>query len=161
METDVAQSPVVSFRPAKRQKYMRKRPESDDMSHTDTTAGPENPIQEHASDSNDEVAKVTRLQKPRRVRKGGIEFSTSRKQDLEQDSRLESALAENAEADLIRAKFDRFTAHTGQHSPQHSNQLGKGPFRHRRESSSFHPKSRLEHGLPATGVRPVAVIPLE
>lgn len=94
---------------------MRKRPESDDMNHTmDTTAGPETPLQEHASDSNDDTSKVMRLQRPRRVRKGGIEFSTSRKQDLEQDSRLESALAENAEADLVKAKFDRFTAHTGQ-----------------------------------------------
>lgn len=117
MEADVAPSPVVSFRPAKRQKFMRKRPESGDMSdtmageHTAAT-GPE--TSGHNSDSNDGASKVTRFQKPRRLRKGGIEFSTSRKQDLEQDSRLESALAENAEADQIKAKFDRFTARTGQ-----------------------------------------------
>lgn len=118
METDGAEAPVVSFRPAKRQKHIRKRPESDDMSHAiageSTTPGPEGSLQEDASDSNDETLKVMRLQKPRRLRKGGIEFSTSRKPDLGKDSRLESALAENAEADLVKAKFDRFTAHTGQ-----------------------------------------------
>jgi hypothetical protein len=97
---------------------MRKRPESDDMSHTmaeeHTTAEPKNSLQGHTSDSNEDTPKVMRFQKPRRLRKGGIEFSTSRKQDLEQDSQLESALVENAEADLVKAKFDRFTARTGQ-----------------------------------------------
>ncbi|KAH8704718.1 hepatocellular carcinoma-associated antigen 59-domain-containing protein [Talaromyces proteolyticus] len=122
MDADVAQSPVVSFRPVKRQKYMRKRTHDDLPIQSQATREQEaSPAQDSSlgeqepsgNDITGSSSNVVRFRKSHRLRKGGIEFSTNRKEDLDQNTQLESAL-EETETDILRARFDRFTAHTGQ-----------------------------------------------
>ncbi|KAL1962204.1 hypothetical protein VTN77DRAFT_9925 [Rasamsonia byssochlamydoides] len=131
METDVGQTPEIHFRPVKRQKFLRKRAESEtaDLEVDNTSRSPQDPDQQRAvrttnvtstsqeddGNSEDEASNIVRLRKPHRVRRGGIEFSAGNKQRTNGDLTTQTETsAEDVEGEIIRAKFDRFTAHTGQ-----------------------------------------------
>ncbi|OKL55640.1 hypothetical protein UA08_09107 [Talaromyces atroroseus] len=128
MDTGLSEAPIVSFRPIKRQKHMRKRAdESDDvpLSESNTVAGQRPKSEEERRNISQEsqendgpdggVSNITRPRKPNRMRKGGIEFSTSNSQVANTNDANNLALTVGTtEADIIKAKFDRFTAHTGQ-----------------------------------------------
>lgn len=131
MEEDADQTPELLFRPVKRQKFLRKRADNEtgdvvvgnargstqDPDHQDVVRAKNatSASQEYDGSSEDEASNTIRLRKPRRVRRGGIEFSTGSKQRSEGDLTAHTKIsAEDMEGEIIRAKFDRFTAHTGQ-----------------------------------------------
>lgn len=131
METDVGQPSEILFRPVKRQKPLRRRAENDtgDLEVDNPSRPTQDPDQQSAlgtknaastsqdgdGDSGDEASNLVRLRKPHRVRRGGIEFSTASQQRTSGDDMAHTEMsAEDIEGEMIRAKFDRFTAHTGQ-----------------------------------------------
>lgn len=120
MDTETAE---VLFRPVKRQKFIRKRTDKSsdlqtssqpfDQQDANQTSDRSSLVGDLEDISEDGIPRVVQLRKPNRLRRGGIEFSTNSKQNL--DNKLHPGLAaEDTETDVIRAKFDRFTAHTGQ-----------------------------------------------
>lgn len=117
-EPDVA--PESLFRPVKRRKFMRKRPNDDTDNDRTNDAGsdrnscPREEIQSTGQNDEGEATEVVRLRRPPPARKGGIGFST--KSRLGQDETQSSALAsaEDLEQERIQAMRDRFTGHTGQ-----------------------------------------------
>lgn len=125
MDVDLPEVPVVSFRPVKRQKYLRKRvEESDDVPISETTVVQQRttPEERHNNQTEgsqenevgqDEVSRITRPRRNYRMRKGGIEFSTGGSQVADKNKDLRLAV-EATDTDTLEAKFDRFTAHTGQ-----------------------------------------------
>jgi hypothetical protein len=131
METNVDQAPEALFRPVKRQKFLRRRAETEtgdvvvdgsrplteDLDHQSAVrkGNGTSLSQEYDGHSEDEASHLVRLRRPHRVRKGGIEFSTANKQRPGGSLAAHTEIsAEDMEGDIIRAKFDRFTAHTGQ-----------------------------------------------
>lgn len=121
MDTDADLAPEPVFRPVKRRKFARRRP--DDNSDAAGSVGGSNE-QEHAvapshstdendaqSEDNVHVVRLRRLQPPRR---GGIAFSTTSRfgKDVSRQTALGSA--EDQEKDRVRAMCDRFTGYTGQ-----------------------------------------------
>jgi hypothetical protein len=124
MDTELSEAPIVSFRPVKRQKHMRKRAdESDDVPLSANTVDEQRAKSEERhsiareSRENDGqdggVSNILRQRKLNRMRKGGIEFSTSNSQLANTNKNLELAVGAT-ETDVMKAKFERFTAHTGQ-----------------------------------------------
>ncbi|EED23596.1 conserved hypothetical protein [Talaromyces stipitatus ATCC 10500] len=124
MDTEISEVPIVSFRPVKRHKFLRKRlDESDDVSTPDNAATEYRAASEEGQayngelqdegNENEVLSKIMRPRKFQRMRRGGIEFSTSSAQPVEKNDSL-ALTAEPTEADIIKAKLDRFTAHTGQ-----------------------------------------------
>jgi hypothetical protein len=123
MDTEISEAPVVSFRPVKRQKFLRKR-----VDESDDVPTPENAVNEHRtaprerqSDNTElqdfgnqsEVSNIMRSRKFQRMRRGGIEFSTSSSQSADKNSNL-ALSTETTEEEILKARLDRFTAHTGQ-----------------------------------------------
>lgn len=130
-EPDVA--PESLFRPVKRRKFMRKRPNDDtEPDRTDEAASDLNsrPREIQSTGDNDEGENtgIVRLRRPHAARKGGIGFST--KSRLGQDGNQSSALvpAEDLEQERIQAMRDRFTGHTGQMVDVDKHMYG--PFHH-------------------------------
>ncbi|EEA28037.1 hypothetical protein TMatcc_003660 [Talaromyces marneffei ATCC 18224] len=123
METEISETPVVSFRPVKRQKFLRKRvddsddvptPESAVTEHRTTSEERQNDNRELQDTSNQsEVSNIMRPRKVQRMRRGGIEFSTTSSQAADKNHSLTLSV-EDTEADILKARLDRFTAHTGQ-----------------------------------------------
>ncbi|KAL3471714.1 hepatocellular carcinoma-associated antigen 59-domain-containing protein [Aspergillus californicus] len=117
MDTNVGSNPEVVFRPVKRRRFQRRRPEDID-SQQETQVSSEDVS---ASQSPRDDAGVThsidalcrrRLQRPR---KRGIEFSASRPTtDQKNQASLSETTAEDLESEKLRAMCDRFTTHTGQ-----------------------------------------------
>ncbi|KAL3457728.1 hepatocellular carcinoma-associated antigen 59-domain-containing protein [Aspergillus heterothallicus] len=117
MDADVDTNPGVLFRPAKRRKFQRRRPD-------DTYNRQESPASNNASDSQEprneteskQVVDALRLRRHQRSRKGGIEFSATPRPSADQVIRtsLSTSAAEDADSERLRAMCDRFTAHTGQ-----------------------------------------------
>ncbi|KAL2866366.1 telomere length and silencing 1 family protein [Aspergillus lucknowensis] len=117
MDTDVGPDPDVLFRPVKRRKFQRRRPDdtdsqqetqaSNDASETQGLQGGTHSLQ---------TADALRIRRLHRSRKGGIEFSTTSRPTTEQRDRasLSTETAEDIEDERLRAMCDRFTAHTGQ-----------------------------------------------
>lgn len=123
MDTEISATPVVSFRPVKRQKFLRKRvDESDDVPTPGNAVTAHNTAsQERQGDipglqdvtNQSEVSSIMRPRKFQRMRRGGIEFSTSSSQPADKNNAL-ALSTEDTEADILKARLDRFTAHTGQ-----------------------------------------------
>ncbi|OAX81701.1 hypothetical protein ACJ72_03958 [Emergomyces africanus] len=129
METD---EPL--FRPVKRRKFLRKRPEtaSDESqppqpspapeASTDrSSAGQDGTVSEtHPNDSEEMdpgITDIFRLRKALKPRRGGVEFTASPKpaSDEHDNSQLEvGSVAQDPDNMVIRAISDRFVAHTGQ-----------------------------------------------
>lgn len=127
MDTGDSATPDVHFRPVKRQKFLRKRIEDDveeAQSLSENTPLQASPMitpadsksqHDPSSSHGDRVSNVVRLRQPQRVRRGGIEFSTQTKPKPESSSLAPMELSgEELENEGLRAKFDRFTAFTGQ-----------------------------------------------
>jgi hypothetical protein len=122
MDTEISETPVVSFRPVKRQKFLRKRFEDDDVPTPDKAVSELNTTSQERQDDNaqlqddsnqSEVPNIMRPRKFQRMRKGGIEFSTSSSQSADKNNALVLS-TEDTEAEILKARLDRFTAHTGQ-----------------------------------------------
>ncbi|KAL2841198.1 hepatocellular carcinoma-associated antigen 59-domain-containing protein [Aspergillus pseudodeflectus] len=117
MDTQVDPNQEVLFRPFKRRKFQRRRPD-------DTESQPESPASNDAPVTQDpqsdvetiQTADALRLRRLQRSRKGGIEFSATSRPTAGQANKtsLPTAIAEDTEGDRLRAMCDRFTAHTGQ-----------------------------------------------
>ncbi|PCH02739.1 Hepatocellular carcinoma-associated antigen 59 [Penicillium occitanis (nom. inval.)] len=122
MDTEISETPVVSFRPVKRQKFLRKRFEDDDVPTPDKAVSELNTTSQERQDDNaqlqddsnqSEVPNIMRPRKFQRMRKGGIEFSTSSSQSADKNNAVVLS-TEDTEAEILKARLDRFTAHTGQ-----------------------------------------------
>lgn len=125
MDADHLTSPEPLFRPVKRRKFVRRRPdhESDDISghasesmreeNSDPRA-PESQPTLHTDEEATQTAGVIRLRRPPRARKGGIEFSTSRPAAGDDRATAPGATADDLDKEKVQAMCDRFTAHTGQ-----------------------------------------------
>ncbi|KKK24425.1 hypothetical protein ARAM_001956 [Aspergillus rambellii] len=119
MDTQADPNPEVLFRPVKRRKFLRRRPEEANgqqasQASEEGSAAPRSP-----QDGGESVQPIdaTRLRRLHRSRKGGIEFSTTSRLLAGQGNNktsLSSATAEDLEGDRLLAMCDRFTAHTGQ-----------------------------------------------
>ncbi|GAB1195293.1 hypothetical protein APSETT444_004551 [Aspergillus pseudonomiae] len=121
MDTDTASIPETLFRPVKKRKFLRRRPEDtlddfrienrrDDRDPNLTTP------QSQADNDTVHPTDLVRLRRLHRFRKGGIEFSTTSRQSADNDKRaaVSTESVEDLEAQRIQAMCDRFTAHTGQ-----------------------------------------------
>ncbi|PKY02915.1 hypothetical protein P168DRAFT_319458 [Aspergillus campestris IBT 28561] len=107
------------FRPIKKRKFLRRRPEqtqetrspSEDREHSTNT-----PPVESAGEADDGVqtSDVVRLRRQHRARKGGIEFSTTSRKTANNGGQGQMTTGEELEDERIRHMGDRFTAHTGQ-----------------------------------------------
>lgn len=122
MDTDdIVPEPL--FRPAKRRKFVRRRP--DDNSE-DTTAG------DQVADSNEKDGRaassraapdadedtgstgVIRLRRPHITRKGGIAFSATSRSGKDDSRQTALGPARDLEKETVQDMCDRFTGHTGQ-----------------------------------------------
>lgn len=96
------------FRPAKKRKFMRRRPDH------------ETPDTEEADNQNDnygasQAPRSNNIRRPRAVRKGGIGFSTASRLGDDQGQQLALVpAAGETEDEKIRAMNERFTGYTGQ-----------------------------------------------
>jgi hypothetical protein len=115
------------FRPVKRRKFLRKRPEeisagSESFPVESLPSLPpavvrreDNELPQSPPDEEDSkdlsVAEIIRQRKVRKVRKG-IEFSNSTSQPVEEPS--SALIIQDAEAGKVKDMADRFTPHTGQ-----------------------------------------------
>ncbi|KAL2833237.1 hepatocellular carcinoma-associated antigen 59-domain-containing protein [Aspergillus cavernicola] len=118
MNTDVEANPEILFRPVKRRKFQRRRPEDLDSQQetqvsSEDVSAPQSPQDDATAVQTAETLRRRRLQRPR---KGGIEFSASSRSISDQSNlaSLSAATAEDMESERLRTMCDRFTAHTGQ-----------------------------------------------
>ncbi|KAK4864755.1 hypothetical protein LT330_001378 [Penicillium expansum] len=109
MDTQEDVVPTESlFRPAKKRKFMRRRPDH------------ETPDTEEADNQNDnsgasQAPGSSNLRRPRAVRKGGIGFSTASRLGDDQGQQVALVpVAGETEDEKIRAMNERFTGYTGQ-----------------------------------------------
>lgn len=120
MDTDVNPNPETLFRPVKRRKFLRRRPEApqDEPQADSSSPAPSQPQPQDETQASDGVhsTDIARLRRLQRARKGGIEFSATSRQAAEHASKnaLSTASADEIESERIRAMCDRFTGHTGQ-----------------------------------------------
>lgn len=122
MHTDVGAAPEPLFKPVKKRKFLRRRPDcetEDSQGETQPTneesAYSDFPAVQHADDSTRPTHSI-HLRRPHRARRGGLEFSASSRQvtgDGGQPTATEPA-AEELDDEKIRVMSDRFTVHTGQ-----------------------------------------------
>ena len=105
-QEDVVQTEPL-FRPAKKRKFMRRRP---DPEFADT----EEADNQNGNSSTSQAPSSNNVRRPRTVRRGGIGFSTaSRLGDDQGQQALVPAVGET-EDEKIRAMNERFTGYTGQ-----------------------------------------------
>ncbi|KAL2844314.1 hepatocellular carcinoma-associated antigen 59-domain-containing protein [Aspergillus pseudoustus] len=116
MDTEVGPNPEVLFRPFKRRKFQRRRPDETDSQQESPASNDVSESQNPQSDTDfSQTTEAHRLRRIQRSRKGGIEFSaTSRPSTNQASQTLSSTAAEDIEGERLRAMCDRFTAHTGQ-----------------------------------------------
>lgn len=120
MDTEADSTPEPLFRSVKRRKFLRRRPDHDQETQEDTPEASNESGREAtdtaAATTTEETADVVRLRRPQRVRKGGIEFSTTARQTSDNGSQAVNTPQDGDEGDEtnILAMCDRFTAHTGQ-----------------------------------------------
>ncbi|KAL5048534.1 hypothetical protein BDW71DRAFT_24056 [Aspergillus fruticulosus] len=118
MGTDCDPDPEFFFRPVKKRKFQRRRPEDTDGQQE--TQAPHEDISASQSSLNEpeaaQAADALRLRRLHRSRKGGIEFTTRPRPTADQADRASfpAAIEEDTESERLRAMCDRFTAHTGQ-----------------------------------------------
>ncbi|OGM46300.1 hypothetical protein ABOM_005358 [Aspergillus bombycis] len=121
MDTDTTSIPENLFRPVKKRKFLRRRPEGtpDDYRIENRRDNCDsNPTTPQPQADNDIVhpTDLVRLRRLHRFRKGGIGFSTTSRQSADNDKKavVSTESVEDLEAQRIQAMCDRFTAHTGQ-----------------------------------------------
>ncbi|KAE8156440.1 hepatocellular carcinoma-associated antigen 59-domain-containing protein [Aspergillus tamarii] len=122
MDTNPTLNPETLFRPAKRRKFLRRRPEDtledfrNENRRDDRDSDPTAPTQTQADNDTVHPTDLVRLRRLHRFRKGGIGFSTTSRQSANNDKQavVSTGSAEDLEAQRIQAMCDRFTAHTGQ-----------------------------------------------
>lgn len=127
MGTEVDAAPETLFRPAKRRKFMRRRPDDNaDEYRVASEAAPTSPesnqrVQAQSNLNKKETeeepvstASFARLRRPHTVRKGGIGFSATSRSSKDDSRQRELAPATDVEKEKIQAMCDRFTAYTGQ-----------------------------------------------
>ncbi|PGG96752.1 hypothetical protein GX51_07662, partial [Blastomyces parvus] len=122
------------FRPVKRRKFLRKRPETspDESQPPQPSPDPEavtrrsptvqdGEVSEAQPNESEEmgtgVADIFRLRRALKARRGGVEFTVSPKPAADEhgESQLEvDTMAQDPEDMVIRGISDRFVAHTGQ-----------------------------------------------
>lgn len=121
-EADPLTEPI--FRPVKRRKFVRRRPDdnseaagtTDDFANEsieqDRAAPPSRSL--HEDDQDAGTTSVVRLRRAHPARKGGIGFSATSR--LGKDGSRQTGLvpAEDQEKERVRAMGERFTGHTGQ-----------------------------------------------
>ncbi|KAJ5097546.1 hypothetical protein N7456_008267 [Penicillium angulare] len=119
-ETDIA--PESLFRPAKRRKFVPRRPHGTDEPTTTEPATTSHEIDAQAADvpspgEQDEATQtvnVARLRRPHQSRKGGIGFSATSQHGKNSNRQTALVSTEDMEAERIQAMGDRFTTYTGQ-----------------------------------------------
>lgn len=122
---DVDIAPESLFRPAKRRKFIRRRPDEDaEETSRDTTTATSTTDPKHTPDGQSKLNEdddestqstgVVRLRRPNPARKGGIGFSATSRPG--QNSNRQSALVSSRESEKesIRDMTDRFTGNAGQ-----------------------------------------------
>ncbi|KAE8132527.1 hepatocellular carcinoma-associated antigen 59-domain-containing protein [Aspergillus pseudotamarii] len=122
MDTNTTSNPETLFRPVKRRKFLRRRPEDtledfrNENQRDDRDSDPATPSQSQADNDTVHPIDPVRLRRLHRFRKGGIGFSTTSPQSANNDKQaiVSTGSAEELEAQRIQAMCDRFTAHTGQ-----------------------------------------------
>ncbi|CAK48903.1 hypothetical protein AnigIFM59636_010573 [Aspergillus niger] len=121
MEPEI--DPASLFRPGKRRKFQRRRPEDNDeespsatedvalISESSTPSSWQEP-----SPNSVPTADILRSRRLQRARKGGIEFSATSRPPAGKNSQtaVSTVAEEDQENERLRAMCDRFTAHTGQ-----------------------------------------------
>ena len=138
MDTNPTLNPETLFRPAKRRKFLRRRPEDtledfrNENRRDDRDSDPTAPSQTQADNDTVHPTDLVRLRRLHRFRKGGIGFSTTSRQSANNDKQavVSTGSAEDLEAQRIQAMCDRFTAHTGQtvDVDKHMYDLASYPF---------------------------------
>jgi hypothetical protein len=117
MDMDPDSAPESLFRPAKRRKFIRRRPGDDsDTTTGDKSDGRANAAQSVLDNENDteEPTRVVRLRRLHTTRKGGIEFSATSR--LGKDDSRQTALGpvSDPEKETVQDMSDRFTGNSGQ-----------------------------------------------
>ncbi|KAJ9305653.1 hepatocellular carcinoma-associated antigen 59-domain-containing protein [Paecilomyces variotii] len=127
--TDLAETAGPLFRPVKKRKFLRKRPEDDLNTEPENapSAPPSQAEQQQktqglstASTFNDDeestpVSDILRLRKVHKARRGGVEFSASSRSRTHGDAESTDLVnTQDQDVEKVRAMADRFTAHTGQ-----------------------------------------------
>ncbi|GAD98641.1 hypothetical protein NFIA_082890 [Paecilomyces variotii No. 5] len=129
--TDLAETTEPLFRPVKKRKFLRKRPE-DDL-NTELENGPSAPPQQteqqetpglstapasalvNDDEESTSVSDILRLRKAHKARRGGVEFSASSKSRTHGNAQSTDMVnMQDQEVEKVRAMADRFTVHTGQ-----------------------------------------------
>ncbi|KAE8350262.1 hepatocellular carcinoma-associated antigen 59-domain-containing protein [Aspergillus coremiiformis] len=121
MGTETTSNPETLFRPVKRRKFLRRRPEESQEEFRAENRGGDRYSDStiSASQVDDDVIHSTdliRLRRLHRSRKAGIEFSATSRQSADNDKEIgvSTVTAGDLEVEKIQAMCDRFTAHTGQ-----------------------------------------------
>lgn len=114
-----ADSPPESlFRSVKKRKFLRRRadPDAEDPQLEAPAASDHTAPTPQPSDTENTTlsADASRVRRPHRARRGGIEFSASSRQVGNEHQPAAEPPAEELEGDRIRAMCDRFTGYTGQ-----------------------------------------------
>ncbi|QQK45709.1 Hepatocellular carcinoma-associated antigen 59 [Penicillium digitatum] len=137
MDTQEDVVPTESlFRPAKKRKFMRRRPddETPDIEEADDQNG--NPGASQASGSSN-------LRRPRPIRKGGIGFSTeSRLGDNQGQQVALLPAAGESEDEKIRAMNERFTGYSGQTVDVDKHMMA---FIDSEMAKRYQPESKVDH----------------
>jgi ribosome assembly protein YihI (activator of Der GTPase) len=115
MDTEPQPAPESLFRPAKRRKFLRRRPDHE-QEDNDVNGDSGRDTESSTAQTTQETDDVVRLRRRQRIRKGGIEFSTTgSRQTTDNDAQaVAQRSAEETEDERLRAMCDRFTVHTGQ-----------------------------------------------
>lgn len=115
MDTELQPAPESLFRPVKRRKFLRRRPDHE-QGNNEVNGDSGRDTESSMAQTSQETDDVVRLRRPQRTRKGGIEFSTTgSRQTTNNDAQaIARRSAEETEDERLRAMCDRFTVHTGQ-----------------------------------------------
>lgn len=115
MDTELQPAPESLFRPVKRRKFLRRRPDHE-QEDNEVNGDSGRDTESFTAQTPQETDDVVRLRRPQRTRKGGIEFSTTgSRQTTDNDAQaVAQRSAEETEDERLRAMCDRFTVHTGQ-----------------------------------------------
>lgn len=123
-EVDSFSEPI--FRPVKRRKFARRRPDDDsedtgiagnpvgESNEQNRAASPSPSLRDGDQNGNAGTTSVVHLRRAHPARKGGIGFSATSR--LGKDASRQTALgpAEGQEKERVQTMCDRFTGHTGQ-----------------------------------------------
>ncbi|KAJ6113750.1 hypothetical protein N7523_007067 [Penicillium sp. IBT 18751x] len=116
MDPDLA--PESLFRPAKRRKFIRRRPgDSSNTTAGDSIAdGNENDEAQPALDDDNHTAPagIIRLRRPHTTRKGGIGFSATSRMGQDDGRRTAPGSAKDMDKETVQDMRDRFTGNSGQ-----------------------------------------------